>query len=132
MLPKMVPLGPKMGSQLQPRSRGLVLPQARGSIHKALEGHKDRHQHITEAHHQAGSQGCSGHQLQPPTSHLPAAPLPRARAGNPHSFIPESIPASASLPKTATAASCEEHCNCLPASPTNPNIPQYLHLSSPT
>lgn len=47
--------------------------RARGSIHKALERHKDRHQHITEAHHQAGSQGCSGDQLQPPTSHLPAA-----------------------------------------------------------
>lgn len=105
-----------------------MLPRARGSPHKVLGGHRDRHQHTSPqlATKQAARAALRTCYRQAPTS-LPAAPLPRA------SFIPDSIPASAPLPETTAAASCKE--NCLPSSPTNPNISQCLpvthHLSFP-
>lgn len=49
-LPKAVPFGPKMESQLQIRSQGLEPLRTRGSAHKVLWGHKDGHHH-TSPHH---------------------------------------------------------------------------------
>lgn len=117
-LPKVVPLGPEMGSWLQPRSQGPT----------KYWGGTQRHQNTSP---QPNTQQAASSYRHGPTS-LPTAPLPRARAGNPRNFVPASIPASAPLPKTAAAASCKEHCNRLLSSPTIPNLPQCPQLSSPT
>lgn len=60
-LPKAVPLSPKMGSQLEPGSQGLVLPRAGGSTHKVLGGHKDRDQYTPPQ--PTTEHGCSRDQL---------------------------------------------------------------------
>lgn len=109
-VPTVVPLSPGMASQLQARSQGPEDERTKGW------GYRDTNTHHHSSHHTSSQ--VQTHPSRPP----------RARTGNPHSFLPESIPVPAPLLKTSTQHPAKSSDCCLPH--TQPPTSLNTHSSA--